>query len=326
MGVTVLYEGARVKDGTVQIVVKKADAREHWYSQELEPDGPGRFKGLIPKQADDPASPLKVTASYIGQVQSDADKMKQLTGKKTHYIGKSPAPTAFFVGTLGSLAATAIVLVFIFTGYLTRARARAMFMAMYLITFFSALGPLIAVLLIPQSPYLLDLMRRAPVGLVQATAEGIPEEQWILNVGGIVESAEIETTTPAGATGPAASPKSADTDPTNDDQDGTDKSNSPGEKPDTKTVDKFKVTGGLAIPFYVVILSMIGASINMTRKVPQIQKTSAAVELPGVVGWQTLVSAPLTMFRQTGYPSSAIATEAGKLRADTIKNFMYYSA
>ena len=68
---------------------------------------------------------------------------------------------------------------------------------------------------------------------------------------------------------------------------------------------------------------MIGASINMTRKVPQIQKTSAAVELPGVVGWQTLVSAPLTMFRQTGYPSSAIATEAGKLRADTIKNFMY---
>jgi hypothetical protein len=33
------------------------------------------------------------------------------------------------------------------------------------------------------------------------------------------------------------------------------------------------VRGGLAVPFYVIILAILGASINMTKKVPPIQKS-----------------------------------------------------
>jgi hypothetical protein len=40
-----------------------------------------------------------------------------------------------------------------------------------------------------------------------------------------------------------------------------------------------KVEGGLVIPFYVIILSVIGGAINMTRKVPRLQKEGEYAEV-----------------------------------------------
>jgi hypothetical protein len=114
------------------------------------------------------------------------------------------------------------------------------------------------------------------------------------------------------------------------------------------------ISGGVVVPFYVVLLAMFGAGINMTRRVPEIQETYRSVlptQQPGFVT-QTLRVNSLGAVRPSGHmrtdgnpaatvtqaPASAAASavprnkDAGTLndkptvdalRRDLIANYMY---
>jgi len=88
-----------------------------------------------------------------------------------------------------------------------------------------------------------------------------------------------------------------------------------------------RVLGGLVVPFYVIVLAMLGAGINMTKKVPAIQKeynvTFLAQEPQGVV--QTALTAPLAPFvpgAMTPQTPQQKLISSG-IRKELIDNYMY---
>ena len=240
--------------------------------------------------------------------------------------------------TLGLGALVMVLLVVVFTGTLTRGRARAMFRVLYFVTFLSMVVPVVAVIAIPESPYLEDLMERAPIGLVQAAAPpNLPEPQWLVNVGGVVASSCTEPAStdpsqapsePAGAApespaGGNASPSAAGVIPPSEGQEA-----GPAIPADTGGECIQEVSGGLAIPFYMVMLSLLGAGINMTRSVPRVQRDSVMRHLPGddEGTMETLVKAPAVAFGTTSaasYRDDGQARDAAALRGDAIEQFMY---
>src|SRR5262249_22217743 len=85
------------------------------------------------------------------------------------------------------------------------------------------------------------------------------------------------------------------------------------------------VTGGVAVPFYIVLLAMFGAGINMTLKVPEVQRSSekelpeatSSLELPPILTpWR---------FRRSQTEAQAVVSRktASDIRQELIENYMY---
>jgi hypothetical protein len=115
----------------------------------------------------------------------------------------------------------------------------------YLIILIFLALPLLAPVLLPLAfPGALRVMRETPVGLVVTNIDAKPEAgpQWALNIGGhITQTSEAAAANIAQASKAAAS-------------------------------NIVKVEGGLVIPLYVILLSVIGGAINMKRQVPKFQE------------------------------------------------------
>jgi hypothetical protein len=146
-------------------------------------------------------------------------------------------------------------------------------------------------------------MQHAAIGLVKGTGSTILTPQWLVNLGGVVSPATKQTEvspTKEGLKTPlpeesvvAVSPNPAqEQSPISEGNGGTDET-------------LFKVTGGLAVPFYVVFLATLGAGIYMTKKVPDIQRRHDIEPLQGdepTGVWNVVVStfrAPGEVFRPT---------------------------
>jgi hypothetical protein len=141
--------------------------------------------------------------------------------------------------------------------------------------------PLLVPIVLPHLfPNLMDLMARkpTPVGLVITRIEngkGVDvDPQWVLNIGGA--TARIE----AGQQ--------------------QDQQQSPPKTkiPDTPVAGEVVIYGGLVIPLWVIILSLIGGAINMTTKVPLYQEdmereAEGRDSLLGAARW--LVSQPFEL-------------------------------
>jgi hypothetical protein len=279
--------------------------------------------------------PLRITADFEG---ISADK-KPVSGTATTYIDFAPPiETRTLAVITGSSIALIAVLTILFTGDLTRRKARMLFAVTYLMTFLSLAVPILLTMVVSQSTYLVEIMQEAPIGLIKGTAKGVTDPQWLLNIGGAVQPS-----VPSVAPKPAsASPAAVDIDhPVAATVPGTE--SAPGARAlstselsaksdDTKVADiahsgvgSPKVVGGLAVPFYVVMLAMLGAGINMTRKVPPVQIDYESKIMPesGPL-LAAALKAPLAWFRPS---REAINPEqrkaAAAIRSSLIENYMY---
>ena len=156
------------------------------------------------------------------------------------------------------------------------------------------------------SPDIMAIMRETPVGvLIADPKEGNLGRQWVLNIGGsVVASGQVATSlqtttvanrtvpqgqtpaasaaTQASETSPApATPTPASTkppaQPTTAQAPSTAPSGTVQQSPGDESV--VEIQGGVVIPLYVLILSVIGGAINMTLKLPDFQREAASLDL-----------------------------------------------
>jgi hypothetical protein len=131
-------------------------------------------------------------------------------------------------------------------------------------------------------------MKRASVGLIIANADDNPDPkpQWVFNIGGRVspglnapESASAKPST-SPATSPSASPTPSEQktpanisqsplSPLEDNNSAPNRFRISSKAADDEASSPMQVTGGLIVPLYVIILSVIGGAINMTRRIPK---------------------------------------------------------
>jgi hypothetical protein len=355
----VLFKGAPVSKGTVYLVVEDPKKERYLASTILPVIEGGKFvtsgnESLVFGDSGKKPQPLRVTATFSGQQEGEKKEGEKkdkgpitVKGKATLYLNY-PAPAGKWM-TWGSgiiAALLAISLITLFTGELTRRRARQLFSITYIMSFMSLAVPIWAIAAVSKSEHAVDMMEQAPIGLIKGTARGVQNPQWLVNVGGAVEPAkEVPTKEekgplPAkevptkeretGRSSPVEAPTPTPTLPSPTPQ----QSPTPQENigPDElRQVPGFAlVRGGLAVPFYVIILAILGAGINMTKKVPDIQqkygiKVFQKDEEPL---WKGLLKMPVAVMRTAGRAEMDPATAkeqaeiVSDIRKDLIANYM----
>lgn len=307
---SVMFDGAKVTNGQVHLVINSAKDNRYLGSLVIPVDGKdGTFRaagpGLLPDEVRD--KPLRVSARFLGQ----SNKGKSVPGESVVYINFSPPLGRLTMwGSLGGASVLALALIMLFTGELTRRKARVLFGMTYFMTFFSLAAPIALTVLVSQNVYLVEIMGAAPIGLVKGTAKGVNTAQWLLNIGGAV-------TAPRRASG-VTDPAPASPPPTAGGADSESRA--------TPTVpDAAHVVGGLAVPFYVVFLAMLGAGINMTIQVPKIQNRYDIAELPAATTSliAATLQAPMAIF-SGGRPQTPGQGEIKfGIRRELIGNYMY---
>ena len=341
----VLHKGAPVANGSVHIVVHGAKSKRYLGGAILPLDAQGRFhlQGLDLYADDDPDETLRVTARFSGvMVKPDKESM-EISGEERAYLNFSPPWGPLSVAVLGGTLAFGLFLIFLFTGSLSRTKGRILFGTMYFLTFLSLVVPIGVTLWISQNYYVKDLMEGAPIGLVQGKAPGASGEQWLINIGGVVprkarSEAAAKATRALDATAAPSPDQSADA-PASD-QDAPRGATSKDERkaagaPTLAAVSALQppasnvIQGGLTVPFYVVLLAMFGAGINMTRKVPEIQKGYDLSSLPDTHGTSLLASplkATARLFEsrpEAADPDQAAIKTTFGIREELIRNYMY---
>jgi|SRR5579864_1203268 len=304
-------EGKAYKDeplsGEVRLTVSNADTSfKQSISVKLEADG--TFK------TEDTAKTVDAAFRSIrpgDQIQITADVLspKLPEGRTTEEIHLNSAPPAnklwLEIGFLVGFLLLALIFCYAFTGKKTAKKNRTAIIFSYVIIVTALALPMYGpVLLVHVFPRSVDAMIGVPVGLVNTHTANLPADQteWALNIGGysfkapvkVEESKNVSTgntgnsnntntavtqvapvSTPPGSNAGAqqfnaavvsatqattGSPSSVVT---------GEKSLSPG-----SSLQPVRVQGGLVIPLCVIILSVIGGAINMTRKVPGFQRES----------------------------------------------------
>jgi hypothetical protein len=265
---TVLGSGKPIS-GHVQLVADNPKTSEHKVST-MVPVHTGSFNVVLDPHAkpDAPPEALRIRAHFVG-TGADGSAVQGDAVAYAHCSSRINSETLFngFI-VLGVLAMLVTVL---FTADLTQETAKFLFGASYLTCFLSVTAPVAALLVVSENRYLIELMRESPVGLVEARAPGLERPQWFLNVGGIVE----EHTEPpwrarrAGRALAAQVAAGAPGEQTSEPKLGA----ATNEPQKAEPAIAYAINGGLAIPFYVIILAVFGAGISMMRNVPEIQKT-----------------------------------------------------
>lgn len=348
----VIFEGVPVRDGTLHVVVADARSRRYRAGMTL-PVKDGKFSALLqpPLGFADGGRAWRIAAEFHGTAAGGKDETKVVTGDATRYLNTSPPLGERFLWSVAiSVAVLLIFQLILFTGDLGSKKARLLFMLMYFFTFFSLALPIAVSLVVAQHEDLMHSMEASPIGLVKAKTMVSSEPQWLVNIGGRVKPApptaagspDAQTEravegdaagTPGVRTAAAAEPDGASAVPSGGSGEGDaaeppaagaatpqETANRSGNEPDK---DKM-VEGGVAVPFYVVLLAMFGAGINMTLKVPVIQRSYEDVFPEDRTSWLfTSLAAPLKLLRgQTEAPMMSRKT-AGDIRRDLIENFMY---
>lgn len=281
---------------------------------------------------------LRVTSQYKGRAGND-----EIDGSAIVYVNMTP-PWRIGWGA-AVVIAVLLILATLFTGPLSPRKARVLFALTYLVTFSACVIPILLTVLVSQSPYMLEMMQNAPIGILKARAKGLEQPQWLVNIGGFVTPAQTATVpanpppvkpTPAPAP-PAATPPKA--------PDNTTASATASEPADTTTADAaakpvtsdapakpdanapatpatLQVLGGLAIPLYVLVLAMFGAGINMTRKVPEIQNDYDSNAPATLMGALTAPAAFIGLF--TGGSARLGTADQSGIRQKLIETYMYF--
>jgi hypothetical protein len=204
---------------------------------------------------------------------------------------------------------------------------------MYFFTFVSLALPISVSLIVAQNQYLVDSMEKSPLGLVKAKTRVLSSPQWLIMIGGTVvpdvKSAAV-TGIPEGGGRTTEATRTKTDIPTGL------------EAGDGRVVPKSEISpaswapkiveGGVAVPFYVLLLAMFGAGINMTLKVPQIQRSyeDVLLEAPAFPLMNPLTAITATWRLLRGQPEAPGVVPvvvprktAGDIRQELIENYMY---
>ncbi len=331
----VSFEGRPLANGVVQVTVHDAGTRRYIASATLRPDAQGGFStsadnGALGIEANEKAGttarPLRVTAAFTGTraaapvVAGKPDAVAQpVSGESTRYINASPP---LGKRLLWACAAVFVVLLslqlWVFTGDLGRRKARTLFVLMYFFTFWSLALPLVVSLVVAQNKYLVDSMESSPLGLIRARTTALAEPQWLINIGGVQKPSPIvvnrrEEGRPLSEADAAAGAASAPTVVV-----------ATAEASAAADEAGITIQGGVTVPFFMVLLAMFGAGINMTLKVPAIQRAYEDVlSNTRTQNWSPLV-APIRMFKASSPQDEVVPHQtAGDIRRDLIENYMY---
>jgi len=205
-----------------------------------------------------------------------------------------------FFALLKSVAVAASIFwfLYLFTGFVNEQKLNQIVLFCYVFCFVAIVIPLMS-LLIPLAPsWFKNIMIYGPIGIVHGcvlpptsppapsptspngssvadSRRWVPNElicasgadQWVLNIGGVTE---IE-----GSASEKSEPSAKD------------KEGSPSEKSEPSAKDKnsaspswprMHIRGGMAVPLYVVMLSLMGGAVSMTRRVPEYQKRALDID------------------------------------------------
>ena len=226
---------------------------------------------------------------------------KEGTERAVIHLNSEPSgdKSALEYSLIAACLVLAVVFFLAFTGRKTTWKNQTAIIFSYVVIALFLAVPLLApVLLINSFPNAIQDMIGAPAGLVNTHTANQDkcETQWALNIGGYSYIPENKCTdknlakptgpgTPTGATNAtdaSANAAAMNQNPsqapiaTSDISGSTNPTASPQPSPTPNggghNPTVVEVQGGLVIPLYVIILSVIGGAINMTRKVPGFQK------------------------------------------------------
>jgi len=242
---------------------------------------------------------------------------------------------SLFVATLALLA---IVFFAVFTGRGSPLKNRIAIVLSYCIMLLFLTIPLTVtnIALVLAAPDF-RRMEQAPVGIVIAKPWGAKVEdppQWVLNIGGHVRSAA----TPAANTPPTIPPQTATTvanvvpsttatppntsvEPSAISATATTGTANAAQRaavpPEISTgggsvIEPSQVEGGIAVPFYVLVLAVIGGAINMARQIPRYHQEGER----SVLEFTPLRSAAKAVRGVFGGPETEEAPEEGEGASD----------
>lgn len=329
----VTFGGLPVQNGIVHVILVEAKKKRYLASTVLNVGANGSFGPAelsFPREQDLKA--FKITANFRGQ-SADKDK-KSLAAETTIYLNYPPplAPHTVW-GLLATLLLIGLALIYLFTTEMTKFKLKIFYGAMYFITFMSLAVPIAVTVLVSQNTYLVELMADAPIGLVKGKPPGVDAPQWFINIGGIVHEGPTAAPAPADMARTAAvadAAKSATGSAPND-QVADVAAKAPPVRPAVEqpvvtgsdVTRPLSVEGGLAIPFYMILLAIFGAAINMTLKVPQIQGAFQDVyeKLPGEDSW--LISVFSLFSRRQAAQDADLKIAISQIRMKLIQNYMY---
>jgi hypothetical protein len=316
----VTFAGAPARGGVMHVVVSEARNKHYLAGTTLPVGDDGKFTshGHPGLGIAENSRPLFLSAMFRGTLvenEKENPKVKALYGESALHLNSSPPLGERFL--LGVAVAGLVLLGFqlvLFTGDLGQRKARWLFMLMYFFTFFSLALPIVVSLVVSQNQYLIDSMEASPIGLVKAKTRALSEPQWLVNIGGMVvhdrkPNNEAGKTTETTVGSEASSvPLAAAT-------------------ADSGQVTKL-VESGVAVPFYVLLLAMFGAGINMTLKVPEIQRSYEDVLSEArSPAWNPFMATWRLLRGQTEAPAAVPTVvprkTAGDIRRELIENYMY---
>lgn len=170
--------------------------------------------------------------------------------------------TAFLFGTAGMIT----FFLYLFTGSITRIKMNGMVVYCYLFTAIVLIGSVVPSFYFNKFVFFdqREAMLSSPLGIIKACKKGDKKDlvapemdckrentQWVLNIGGTIQHKFVSDCV------------STDYKCIN-----REKKQFPGRYKNNKV----QITGGLVIPIYILMLAVIGAAINMTRRVPEYQR------------------------------------------------------
>jgi len=318
----VTFGGVPVRGGVVHLVVSEAGSKRYLAGATLPVGDDGKFT-LQDHQAlgiTEQSGSLRLSAAFRGTLvekEKGDSKVKPLFGETVLYLNSTaPLGERFLLGIAISALVLLVFQLVLFTGDLGQRKARWLFVLMYFFTFFSLALPIAVSLVVAHNPYLVDAMRASPIGLVMAKTNVLSEPQWLINIGGKVlpGSERVKPPSSGGSDGTTGAKTGVAAGVGTDDS-----------RPADSGQLAWIVEGGIAVPFYVVLLAMFGAGINMTLKVPEIQRRYEDVLIEGrSSSWFNPVFAIVRALRgRAEAPPNVPRPTAGDIRRELIENYMY---
>lgn len=293
-----VYQAGKPISGNARVTVTST-SKDNLFQESISiPFQNGHFETDDPAfRAIRPGVPAEITAEITGQ---GANEIATINLNSKPPVDKSALEWALGAG----FVVLSVVFFVAFTGKKTAWKNQTAIIFSYVIIGIFLAVPLLApVMLVHTFPDAVDAMIGAPAGLIntQTPNQQDGESQWALNIGGYSYRAKVPASQKTQAVTPAPVPAQAATQtgsapptPSNDPSTTSvaqpltpdasqssakvDTPNPPTPVPATQSLNPessapvVKVQGGLVIPLYVIILSVIGGAINMTRKVPAFQK------------------------------------------------------
>lgn len=209
---------------------------------------------------------LVVILLVVGAFSYAGDLLRVLTEKKE--IANKLAVTIFFVFSVFALALI-VTFFWVFRGIKAdEEKLDRIITYCYAFIVFSLLASVLPFFALPLIPQLYDSMTKSPVGIVAGcSVTANPVDKSLAKA----EERSAQKPEPAPRTDDKSVPKELRCD-TNTDQwvvniGGT---ISPGQS--AQEYRLVQVSGGLVVPLYAVVLSLMGAAVSMTRRVPEFQR------------------------------------------------------